>query len=71
MINIDAVKQYLLALQDSICEQLANEDGGAQFTEENWTREEGGGGRTRVMVDGKVIEKGGVNFFLNVSCCFK
>lgn len=62
MINIDAVKQYLLALQDNICEQLASEDGGAQFTEENWTREEGGGGRTRVMVDGKVIEKGGVNF---------
>ncbi|MFT5592079.1 MAG: coproporphyrinogen III oxidase [Oceanicoccus sp.] len=62
MINIDAVKQYLLALQDSICEQLAEEDGGATFTEENWLREEGGGGRTRVMANGTVIEKGGVNF---------
>lgn len=62
MVNIDAVKQYLLALQDDICEQLAAEDGGATFTEENWVREQGGGGRTRVMANGKVIEKGGVNF---------
>lgn len=62
MVNIDAVKQYLLALQDDICEQLATEDGGATFTEENWVREQGGGGRTRVMTNGKVIEKGGVNF---------
>ncbi|MGK0443203.1 MAG: coproporphyrinogen III oxidase [Bermanella sp.] len=62
MVNIDAVKQYLLALQDNICEQLAAEDGGAIFTEENWVREQGGGGRTRVMANGSVIEKGGVNF---------
>ena len=60
--NIEAVKQYLLALQDDICMQLAEEDGGATFTEENWDREQGGGGRTRVMVNGAVIEKGGVNF---------
>jgi len=62
MIDIEAVKTYLLALQDDICEQLAAEDGGATFTEETWTREQGGGGRTRVMADGAVIEKGGVNF---------
>ncbi len=62
MVNIEAVKQYLLALQDSICDQLAEEDGGATFTEENWEREQGGGGRTRVMANGAVIEKGGVNF---------
>ena len=60
--NIDAVKQYLLALQDDICKQLAEEDGGATFTEANWDREQGGGGRTRVMANGAVIEKGGVNF---------
>ena len=60
--NIEAVKQYLLALQDDICQQLAEEDGGATFTEENWEREQGGGGRTRVMANGRVIEKGGVNF---------
>lgn len=60
--DIAAVKQYLLALQDDICEQLAAEDGSATFTEENWDREQGGGGRTRVLTDGAVIEKGGVNF---------
>ncbi len=62
MLEIETVKKYLLALQDDICAQLAQEDGGAEFTEENWSREQGGGGRTRVMVDGAVIEKGGVNF---------
>lgn len=57
-----AVKAYLLALQDTICQQLSEEDGVGEFVEENWQREEGGGGRSRVMVDGDVIEKGGVNF---------
>lgn len=60
--NIDAVKQYLLALQDDICQQLSEEDGGTEFREESWTREEGGGGRSRVIENGNVIEKGGVNF---------
>lgn len=58
----NAVKTYLLALQDSICQQLETEDGEAVFVEESWVREEGGGGRSRVMTDGAVIEKGGVNF---------
>ena len=57
-----AVKAYLLDLQDRICKALADEDGGAGFVEDNWTRTEGGGGRTRVLADGIVIEKGGVNF---------
>ena len=57
-----AVKAYLLALQDSICQQLEAEDGGANFVEESWVREEGGGGRSRVLTNGAVIEKGGVNF---------
>lgn len=57
-----AVKAYLLDLQDRICRALAAEDGGAQFVEDSWTRTEGGGGRSRVLVDGAVIEKGGVNF---------
>ena len=61
MVNIEAVKEYLLALQDNICEQLSAEDG-CEFTEENWDREQGGGGRTRVLADGNLIEKGGVNF---------
>ncbi len=57
-----AVKAYLLDLQDRICQALAAEDGGEGFIEDNWTRAEGGGGRSRVLADGKVIEKGGVNF---------
>src|SRR4051794_29314934 len=57
-----AVKAYLLDLQDRICNALAAEDGGAGFVEDNWMRTEGGGGRTRVLADGVVIEKGGVNF---------
>jgi len=62
MIDIQAVKDYLLSLQDDICRQLAEEDGKAQFVEESWDREQGGGGRTRVVTNGAVIEKGGVNF---------
>jgi len=57
-----AVRAYLLDLQDRICRALAAEDGGSGFVEDNWTRTEGGGGRTRVLADGIVIEKGGVNF---------
>lgn len=57
-----AVKAYLLDLQDRICRALAAEDGGAEFIEDSWTRAEGGGGRSRVLTNGNVIEKGGVNF---------
>lgn len=57
-----AVKAYLLDLQDRICNALAAEDGGVGFVEDSWTRAEGGGGRTRVLAGGAVIEKGGVNF---------
>ena len=57
-----AVKAYLLDLQDRICNALAAEDGGAEFIEDSWTRSEGGGGRSRVLTNGAVIEKGGVNF---------
>ena len=58
----NAVKDYLLSLQDAICEALEAEDGGASFVEDGWEREEGGGGRSRVLTDGNIIEKGGVNF---------
>lgn len=57
-----AVKAYLLDLQDRICNALAAEEGGAGFVEDSWARAEGGGGRTRVLANGAVIEKGGVNF---------
>jgi coproporphyrinogen III oxidase len=51
-----------MQLQDKICKALETADGTAKFREEKWERAEGGGGRTRVMEDGAVIEKGGVNF---------
>lgn len=60
--QLEAVKTYLLDLQDRICQALEQEDGGALFVEDAWTREGGGGGRTRVIENGTVIEKGGVNF---------
>ncbi|MCE8003082.1 oxygen-dependent coproporphyrinogen oxidase [Billgrantia ethanolica] len=60
--NLEPVKNYLLDLQDRLCDGLAAEDGGAGFREESWQREAGGGGRSRVMESGRVFEKGGVNF---------
>jgi len=57
-----SVKDYLLDLQDRICNELTAEDGGGSFREDNWERPEGGGGRSRVLTGGAVIEKGGVNF---------
>ena len=60
-VDKELVKSYLLGLQDSICDALQQEDG-STWQEDNWTRPEGGGGRSRVIANGSVIEKGGVNF---------
>jgi len=60
--DIDSVKTYLLDLQNCICAGLEQEDGGTTFREDTWTREEGGGGRTRVLTDGTVFEQAGINF---------
>lgn len=59
---LQMVKAYLLDLQNRICQSLEQEDGKAKFQEDLWTRAEGGGGRTRVITDGSLFEKGGVNF---------
>lgn len=56
-----AVKDFLLQLQNAICDSLTAIDG-QPFVEDSWVREEGGGGRSRVLAEGEVIEKGGVNF---------
>ncbi len=53
---------YFRDLQDRICNALTRLDGVKQFHEDTWDREGGGGGRTRVMIDGPFLEKGGVNF---------
>ena len=75
--NTEAVKVYLLQLQDRICAELEKEDGSAVFREDAWSREDGetqtgesaadspglgGGGRTRVLTGGRVFEQAGVNF---------
>ncbi len=58
----NAVKNYLHSLQESICDALSFIDGN-EFVEDTWQHANGrGGGRTRVLSGGKVIEKGGVNF---------
>lgn len=61
-INIEVVKEYLLKLQDTICDALSEEDGKEKFIEDAWEREQGGGGRTRVLTNGAVFEQAGVNF---------
>ncbi|SEK74056.1 coproporphyrinogen oxidase [Aquimarina amphilecti] len=53
--------QYIQELQDTITAGIENIDGHAQFKEDIWKRPEGGGGRTRVIENGEVFEKGGVN----------
>src|SRR3954453_20833519 len=53
---------YFRGLQDRICAALEQLDGRAPFREDAWQREGGGGGRTRVLADGGVFEKAGVNF---------
>ncbi|MEL7532024.1 MAG: oxygen-dependent coproporphyrinogen oxidase [Bacteroidota bacterium] len=61
---MDARKEftaYIHQLQDTICQAFEEIDGSAKFREDKWERPEGGGGRTRIIQDGKVIEKGGVN----------
>ena len=55
--DIEAVKDYLLKLQDRICRELEAADGRGVFVEDAWER-----GRSRILTDGGVIEKGGVNF---------
>src|SRR6478735_1969536 len=57
----ETFNDYILQLQDSICSALENADGKAVFIEDRWTREEGGGGISRVITNGNVFEKGGVN----------
>ena len=60
-INSEAVREYLLGLQDRICKGLEDADGSAVFGEDQWEREKGGSGRTR-GIKGKVLQKGGVAF---------
>ncbi len=55
-------RELVLSLQDQICEGLEKLDGEETFVEESWKRPEGGGGRSRVLREGRVFEQAGVNF---------
>jgi coproporphyrinogen III oxidase len=58
----ERVKQLMQQLQDKICEALEKLDGTGTFKEDIWEREEGGGGRSRIIREGAVFEQGGVGF---------
>ncbi|UXP34173.1 oxygen-dependent coproporphyrinogen oxidase [Reichenbachiella agarivorans] len=60
--NKEIVENWFRELQDNICQTIENTDQKGKFEEDLWTREAGGGGRTRIIRNGKIIEKGGVNF---------
>lgn len=58
----DRAAKFFTDLQDKICDGLEKCDGLAKFHQDDWLREGGGGGRTRVMTGGAIFEKAGVNF---------
>lgn len=59
---VDQIKSYLVQLQDSICTSLEKLETKATFKEDIWQRAEGGGGITRVLCEGTIFAKAGVNF---------
>lgn len=62
MINKEQIAADYQLIQDEICAALEALDGKGIFEEEKWEREGGGGGRTRIIQNGNIFEKGGVNF---------
>lgn len=58
----ERVKQFMQDLQDEICNALEKLDDKETFREDSWSRPEGGGGRSRVLKEGNILEQGGVNF---------
>jgi coproporphyrinogen III oxidase len=62
MIDKEQIAAGYRAIQDEICAALELTDGKAHFEEEQWERDGGGGGRTRIIQNGNIFEKGGVNF---------
>lgn len=62
MLEKEAIRDWFIELQGSICKQLEIADGKAFFISDTWERPGGGGGNSCVLANGNVIEKGGVNF---------
>lgn len=62
MLSKENIAEYFKTLQNNICQAIESTDGKGKFREDLWQHHSGGGGRTRVITDGNIIEKGGVNF---------
>src|SRR5687768_4485807 len=62
MLTKEEIRNWFTTLQEDICRQLEDADGMGKFISDHWKRSGGGGGITRVLSEGNVIEKGGVNF---------
>ena len=62
MIEIESIRSYLLALQNSITDVLCDLDSTLVLQEDEWDREDGGGGCSRVMRNGQIFEQAGINF---------
>jgi coproporphyrinogen III oxidase len=62
MISKEEIRDWFISLQQDICKQIENTDGKGKFINDVWERPGGGGGNSRVITNGKIIEKGGVNF---------
>lgn len=62
MLTKDDIRDWFQALQSEICGELEQADGKGKFVSDLWERPGGGGGISRVLTAGKIIEKGGVNF---------
>lgn len=60
--QVERVQAYLTGLQATLCTQLAIADGAKTFSEDTWVRDQGGGGRSRLLTDGAVFEQAGVNY---------
>src|ERR1044071_1283781 len=56
------VEDYFKQLQNTVCSALERLDGRAKFSQDGWAHQEGGGGRTRILQNGNVFERAGVNF---------
>jgi len=62
MITKEQIASGYQTIQDEICRALEQCDGAGKFEEELWERDGGGGGRTRILQNGNILERGGVNF---------
>ncbi len=61
-VSKEEISRWFMNLQNEICDGLEKLDSNSKFKEDNWEREGGGGGKTRILQNGRLFEKGGVNY---------